>query len=583
MAIGCAFAVAQGGQGGVGGQQGGRQAEYDRSVRGIESAISTYSLGEEIKNILTPGEYSEWTLTLKAGQVVVGEVRSDAFDPALEIVNEKGKVLATNDDRYPGDQRPLLVWRCETAGTYMIRARCFRDKAGGQFFIKFNMYHSMDLTSSQMVEKDFPVDKQFLFLFRIPMKAGQVKLVSVERPTRQHMGATLRQQIGPTGLPNVDLVGEIAQIGADPQGHARGINVIMAPVDGDYYIFADAWGANPGKLRAAVRDLAPAPVGVSLNAAKAVTDQPSIWSIAVKKGDFLEISTPELHLSSRLELTEATDLTKFSLEKPDKNPFYPRLKGEEDEKGPAFVEMAARANDPRIKIVMAKRDAVLWFGSNGTGPDNTQYTLNIKPAARTFEVDKPLAGKLRIGSTDYWAFDAKVGDVMTFNSGADGFAEQVTLLGPDGNTMWGNTAQVDQDKVDWSLIARKPGRYLVSVSCRGDGGGGAYSLARKEFGAKVFGKGKPASGEISGQDVQIWKFTATPNEPLSVHWRTSGKSYTTSIIDDMGEPAALSLMEIDAENRYGILKVDKPRTFLIVLMGNGPKSTYSIDIRDLPR
>ena len=114
----------------------------------------------------------------------------------------------------------------------MIRARCFRDKAGGQFFIKFNMYHSMDLTSSQMVEKDFPVDKQFLFLFRITMKAGQVKLVSVERPTRQHMGATLRQQIEPTGLPNVDLVGEVTQIDADPHGNERGIKVVVALIDG---------------------------------------------------------------------------------------------------------------------------------------------------------------------------------------------------------------------------------------------------------------------------------------------------------------------------------------------------------------
>ncbi len=571
--------LGQGGQGGQAGQ-GGRQAEYDRSVRAITTAIDSYSLGEEIKNILTPGEYSEWTLDLKAGQVVVGEARSEAFDPALEIVDVKGKVLASNDDRYPGDQRPLLVWRCEAAGTYMIRTRSFRDKAGGQFLIKFNMYHSMDLVGDQMTEKDFPVDGQFLFLFRIPMKAGQVKIISVERPTRNHMGATLRQQISPIGLPNVDLVGQIVPIGADPNAHARGINVIMAPVDGDYYIFSDAWGANPGKLRAAARDLVPAPLS---GQAKAATDTPALWSVSAKAGDFIEISAPELHVASRLEVTEEPDLSKFKMDKPETNPFFPRLKNAEDEKGPAFVEMAGRANDPRVKVILVKRDTKLWIASNGAGPDKSQYTLNIRPAAKPFEPEKVLEGKLRIGNTDYWAFNAQVGDVMTFNSKAAGFAEEVRLHGPDIDPIWGNSATVDQVSVDWNLIVRKPGRYLVAISCRGDGGGGAYTLSRKEFGATEFSKAKPATGTISNLQVQIWKFTAKPGEPLYIHWKSAGRSYSTDILDEKGESQGMTLTAIDPENQYGILIVDKPRTYLIVLIGNGEKSTYSITLRDLPR
>ncbi|MEQ1936304.1 MAG: hypothetical protein ABL962_20810, partial [Fimbriimonadaceae bacterium] len=96
----CATAVSQGGggfgggagafQGGQGGRgQGNRQQEYDRSTQAIENRINSYLTTEEIKNILTPGEYSEWPMKLKAGQVVIAEARSDAFDPALEVVQLK--------------------------------------------------------------------------------------------------------------------------------------------------------------------------------------------------------------------------------------------------------------------------------------------------------------------------------------------------------------------------------------------------------------------------------------------------------------------------------------------------------------
>src|SRR5260370_128290 len=82
---------------------------------------------------LPPGEYCEWILKLKPGQIVFAEAHSEAFDAALEIVGEDKKVLASNDDRFPGDQSPLLCWRCEKEGSYALHVRCFHDKSGGQF------------------------------------------------------------------------------------------------------------------------------------------------------------------------------------------------------------------------------------------------------------------------------------------------------------------------------------------------------------------------------------------------------------------------------------------------------------------
>ena len=56
------------------------QQPYDTSADAIEQRLHQYLKGPEVKNILTPGEYSEWPLTLKAGQVVISEARSPLAD-----------------------------------------------------------------------------------------------------------------------------------------------------------------------------------------------------------------------------------------------------------------------------------------------------------------------------------------------------------------------------------------------------------------------------------------------------------------------------------------------------------------------
>src|ERR1700722_3148256 len=109
-----AICPAQGGQNNDLRDAGGR-------IRAIEDLLSRYLNGDEIRSVLSPGEFSSFPLNLKAGEIVVSEARSDAFDPALEIVDDKNKVVAYNDDRYPGDQRPLLFWRCDHDGAYALR------------------------------------------------------------------------------------------------------------------------------------------------------------------------------------------------------------------------------------------------------------------------------------------------------------------------------------------------------------------------------------------------------------------------------------------------------------------------------
>lgn len=543
----------------------------DGSVQGIENVILGYLDGEDIKNILSPGEYSEWPLTLKDGQVVIAQASSDAFDPAIEVTNDKGKVQASNDDRYPGDQRPLLLWRCEKAGAYSLRVRCFHDRSGGQFFLRLKVYDSVDLGSGKPVAAKF--DKQTNVLLRVPMKAGEIKQVIYTTgglaPTMQFSSV-----ISPTGLPDMNLAGPM---------NAAIPNAVMAPVDGDYYLVVRS-GWLDSQTPIVTRSVVPSSLNAmgGVRSAKATTNVPLLWEFDVKAGDIVEASTPELDaFSSKMIITEKPDISKYDLKKPETNPFYPHTTNEPD-KGPAFVHLAARARDSRTMVFAVKRDAHLWLASNGAGPQDKPFTVTVKPAPRDYVEGSDLRSKLRVGNTDYWAFDAKVGDVMTLTSGAGDFAERVMLRDPSLNLVWESTLPIDVTSTTWDLIVQTPGRYLASVSCMGDGGGGDYSLTRKVVHAKEFSKGSPAKGNTSDGSVQVWRFNALPDVPLLIRWTAPNWAFRTEVRDETGAFAILPQTQVGPTTRYGILKVDRPKTFLIVMFPEGQKIDYSIEINDLP-
>ncbi len=555
-------------------QQGGIQGPVmgDGMAQSMNRMLGQYLNGEEIRSILTAGAPLEWKLELKAGQVVIAESRSDAFDPAMEIV-DKANVLAKNDDRYPGDQRPLLFWRCEQDGTYLLRVRSYQDKAGGQAFVRFKTYQSIDLSSGGFVEKDINPNQPFLA--RIPMKAGQ--LIDVVSDTSGgFLSHFYNLVIAPNGLPDISLSKSLS--GA--------VNAIMAPVTGDYYVmYTINSGRNSpiGKVKMQAREVVPGKLAKDANglSASAATNTPSLWELDVKKGDFLEASASDLSLNCRFVLAEVPDVSKYDLADPEKNPFFPQPRDTNDPEQP-FDVLPGRARDGRVTVFHVNRDAKLWIATNGAGPDKKQFSVRVKPAAVPFTADSRNVGKLRVGRTDYWTFDAVAGDVMTFNSKAEGFAQQILVRDPELHPIHSAVADPDQTSDEWRLIAQKPGRYTVAVSCLGDGGAGDYALSRKVYEARTFSKSVPAKSTIGPGEVQIWKFTAQPNDPLLVQWYSENWSYGVAIYNEAGQSANFQRQPIDSNNHLGILKVDQPRTFLIVLTGGSQRSAYEIQLNDIP-
>ncbi len=556
-------------------QQGGEQGIYQgNSVQSMERGLATYLNSEMQKSILTPGESVDWKLKLKAGQVVVGEAQSEAFDPAALIVDSKGAVMATNDDRYPGDQRPLLFWRCQQDGDYVFRVQSFQGKSGGQVFARFETYNCLDLSSERMTESVIPPNEPFMV--RIPMQAGQVKDLMVDRGGN-FINCDLGVVISPNGLPE--------RLPSFAVGLSPAIRALVAPLAGDYYMLMTPHGSRggEGRVRIGTRDYVPSKLTLAGGkaSAKAPTGRPGLWEVDTKAGDLLELTLPELHPATALSVGEVPDFSKFDLSKPETNPFFPVQRSQQGSRDVPFEILPGRARDGRVMVLYARRDAKLWIASSGAGPSK-EYSLNIRPAAAEYSDQKSNSGKLRIGNTDYWAFDAKAGDVMTFKANVVGFSQEIRVRDPQMNVIRVSEAELDQTTDEWRMIVQRPGRYLVSVSCQGDGGGGDYSLSRQVYHAKEFSRSTPAKAEISEGEIQIWKFTATPGDPLLIRWTSTAWTYDVSICDDKGNPTNFQRQNVDEHNTFGLLKVDQPRTYVIVLTGSKGKSSYSIELNSIP-
>lgn len=560
-----AFAVPQQGPQGTFGQA------TDGSANAIEQGIRRYLNGPETDTIVTPGDPVEYTLNLKAGQVVVAEARSDAFDPALQIVDQDGKVVATNDDRYPGDQRPLLFWRAESEGAYKLRVRSFRDREGGKAFVRMTTYQTIDLPAGQMVEAEVAANAPFLV--RIPMRRGQVIEERSEMGgAKNYLFFNYNATIAPGGLPDIGL-----SLRLQPALFA-----LVAPVDGDYYVMHTPRGERGarGKVRIGTRELTPARLARE-GETKAPTNTAALTELTVKKGDFLQVSTPELSIATRLILAEQPDLQKYDLAKPETNPFFPHPDRQEPD---AAVDiLPGRTGDGRLINFRARRDTTLWVATNAAGPQNTTFTLRVRPAARELTEGVLNSGRLRIAHYDHWTFDAKPGDVMNFNIVAADFREVSVVRDPDLEEVRHVEMALDQISDTWRMIVAKPGRYVVTVSCLGEGGSGPYTLSRKSYPPKEFAKGKPARGEIANGEVQVWRFTAAPNDPLFVRWKSTNWNYEVAIYDAKGQPTQFQRERISATEEVGILTGAYPQTYIIVLTGTGAKASYSIDLAPIPK
>jgi hypothetical protein len=602
--------------GGLGGGFFGGQGQAGALGGTFDNRVEALFTSGFRSSILTPGEFVEWKLDLKAGEMLVAEATSTAFDPAMEVIDDKEKVLQANDDRYPGDQRPLIFFRVPADGAYRLRVRCYHDKSGGQASVRFRSYPCLDADGPL---HDVKVREASTFA-HLHMKAGEIREL-VWEPGKSNPGLTfvVREVFSSFGLPSPQLLGAMAP--AMGSGHQY---LFMAPVDGDDYALIGHGGVADDTLSAGagaggfgvarsgkgmtnqpirpqeeatgpLRDLS---IGsrtveakrLDLADGRATTDgamnEPNLYELKLKAGTFLQLSAPELKSGCAFEEMARPDVSKFDVTKPEVNPFDPNMKVEQPSVD--ISPLPLRSRDGRVSGIVVRGDTTLWLGVRGGGPAGKKFALTVSPGATPLAEDKATSAELKIDHTEYWSFDPKAGDVMTMEARSKAFVESLRLYDPELGQIADYTVEPGDEPEAvsrWNFVVQRPGRYLVSIGCLGEGGSGSYSLHRVTVPAKEFGPGRVASGSLSNGQVQCWKFTMEPTgkaAPLLVHWRGEG-DLETEVYYDNGGRADISRTGVSPSEDYSIIApTSLKRTYVIVFRGNGAKAAkYEVSLAPL--
>ncbi|MBS1708054.1 MAG: hypothetical protein JSS65_04950 [Armatimonadetes bacterium] len=560
----------QGGQGGRGGQDG-----TARNGQRLDEQIAQYLSGPEHEHILTPGDFTDWPLKLEEGQVVIAEASSIAFDPALEVVDSKGKVLASNDDRYPGDQRPLLLWRCPAKGEYSLHGRCFRDKSGGQYKLRFEVFDTVDAPVGQVVEKKLATEHPVLV--RVPLKRGQiVEGIDLPQDGQDRFHLRFYDVISPCGLPDLDLLRTFQPTLGDTS--------LLAVADGDYYFLGNTV---PTKGTIKIQVVEHKPMAVKPES-RAKTVAPSkapvdIWTFTAKAGEYLQVRTPELAPYSQSTIEPQPEMPEAPKKADDWSAFYPEVPDPKKDRSPAFYSIRGRARDVRLTNFKVNKDTTFWVVTRPQRQGEINYSLQIVPLAKPLPDANATRGQLRIGDADFWSFEGQVGDVVVLETQCKDFYSMARLVDSDSRELAKMVSPIDGDRASTTVILRKTGINLLEVSSPGEGGGGEYAVTRKLVPPQVFDVSKPAAGELDGNKVQVWKFVAKPGEPLLVKWDISNPAVRLRALDEAGHDVGFPLQRVNDNKWYGVLTVDKERTFIVVVEGAGPKATYAMTLSALAR
>jgi hypothetical protein len=221
----------------------------------------------------------------------------------------------------------------------------------------------------------------------------------------------------------------------------------------------------------------------------------------------------------------------------------------------------------------------LLVAARGAGPPGA-YSVRVRNVALPL-LPKENKKILTIGKTDYWIFDANVGDVIKLRSAAPTFASSIGLLNPYGFEMGSVSSSPDEYSTSMDYFIQIPGQYIVSVSCIGHGGGGEYSISRESVAAKSLKVGAESAGTLKLGDVHVWTLSLKPGDPLLIKWISDSWDYGFQAWTDKGDAYRFDLVNTAADTRHAILSVSEPTTLIFVLTQREAVANYRLAVSRL--
>ena len=497
--------------------------------------------------LLTPGEFVEWTVEAKQGQYIASQADSTVFDPALQILGPDGKVIAENDDRYPGDQRPLVLATAKTDGLHLIRARSFRDRSGGPVSARIATWDCQDLE----IGKPTPV--------RFLASAGQLLRVSLK--AGQAVQFTYRE--GPRGIVRPKAIYHGSGVPLTVQRELRDLEpgLILAPIDGEYLVCLPASGGGTALLESLPM----------LEPGQPFESSAAIARVFLKAGQLVRVGVTG-PVSGQVAFVESPLSAKYDVKSANLHPFLPK-----PENAVAFQTTTGREGDRRHQVLFAKRDTELWMlAVPGRDPAASRYSTFVQDAWTNLpEGGRGHSGRLPVGDTHYFRYPAKQGEVYLYELRAADFRPALYAVTDTGGPMhWGQYGELDRDVHSWVYEVGADGYTGLRLSGMGNGGGGAYRLSRTRVLPRTIEGGKPLEGKIQAEEAQLVEIKVPAKLPLVVKWTSDRWGYEVRYLTGR----ALQVRESDPNTVYAFLLEPEDRLIRFILQGR-EACKYRIELR----
>lgn len=434
-------------------------------------------------SILTPGQQSEWALTMKEGETIIAAATTTNFDPAIQIVDKEGKVLGENDDVRLGVQDALLVYRFAKAGSYKLLVKAFKGAGGGQFKLTLRRFVATDIKVGARTTSP-PGGKSVQF-YRFSAEAGQTLLIrnapelSVFSPTGESvaLGSSLQEQV------------------------ARTLASFRTPAKGDYYLRAVS--TRPYAFTVAAARVAPLTLGQAPVARKLGAGGVEIWTFQGTEGDFIR-----LHAKAEGTMIYAQ---LAAIPTPDSDDTDTR-------EAIALFEVGEKTEGELVALLRKTGTYELTL-AQPLGLE-TDYTLTSTKTVRGWEQKAPLKETLALGGTDYYALDGKAGELLRLEGLSEQFDIELELYNLRGEKLTSNDDGGKGRNALLTALLSQTGKYLLRVNCVGNGGSGAYQLQRAPDPVRPLKLGERGIGTLSAEGTEIWSFTGKPSQALILSVRS---------------------------------------------------------------
>jgi hypothetical protein len=421
--------------------------------------------GEQTK-ILTSGQIDAWVFEGKKGEIVMARVASDAFDPVLELVDDKESKLAEVDD--PGSQSRFTAELPRDA-VYRVRVRAFKDSGGGRYALLLDRFLAPELAMDASATGTLGHEGRGFHRFQA--KSGElvgVRLTSAivsewevldpkGQPVRTHFGLARIEKTGP----------HYVRVNG-PAGNSYGISLRAARI-------------------ASIKDEAPLKSEVSEELVEG-------WDVAANPGDLVLV---DIRRSGLLHV----DLDHVPDEKADEG-VVPSPTDLEKLRVLARYEKGGR----HLTAAILGRKGSYRILVKGSGAAKTGYEIRTIRTLPRLAVGDSRSAELPLGEFALYEMALKPGQVASVELTTDRFDSALTLFNRRGDVLAANDDRGLELSSRLTHMARDDSKLFLLATSRGQGGGGGYSLTAKEQPVEEAKWGARNEGNLGAGGVDIWRF-----------------------------------------------------------------------------